>query len=65
LTNSIGRWHWGEGITADDMTALRSVRSVQVVEVAFTEWTHEGNLRHAAFVGVRKDKAAREVGPES
>jgi len=25
------------------------------------EWTRDGNLRHAAFVGVREDKAARAV----
>jgi bifunctional non-homologous end joining protein LigD len=66
LPNSLGETsHWGEGITADEMKTLAWVKSLVVVEVAFTEWTHEGNLRHAAFVGVRKDKAAREVSRES
>ncbi len=32
-----------------------------VVEVAFTEWTDDGRLRHPAFVGLREDKPAREV----
>ena len=36
-----------------------------VIEVSFTEWTREGNLRHAAFVGMRDDKAAREVRRET
>jgi bifunctional non-homologous end joining protein LigD len=61
LPNSTGRSRWGAGVTADDMTALRWVRPVQVVEVAFVEWTRDGLLRHPKFVGVRDDKNARAV----
>jgi bifunctional non-homologous end joining protein LigD len=57
--------HWGEGVTAEDMAALRWVKPRLVVEVAFTEWTRDGNLRHASFAGMRDDKPAREVGRES
>ncbi len=32
-----------------------------VVRVAFIEWTAHGKLRHSRFLGVRTDKAAREV----
>ena len=32
-----------------------------VAQVAFTEWTGDGRLRHPAFLGLRFDKAAREV----
>lgn len=32
-----------------------------VIEVAFTEWTSEGLLRHPSFVGIREDKAPRDV----
>jgi bifunctional non-homologous end joining protein LigD len=32
-----------------------------VVEVGFSEWTSAGMLRHPRFLGLREDKAAREV----
>jgi bifunctional non-homologous end joining protein LigD len=57
--------HWGEGVSAEDMTALTWVKPTVVVEVAFTEWTRDGNLRHAAYVGLREDKPAREVQRET
>jgi bifunctional non-homologous end joining protein LigD len=37
------------------------VRPEIVVQVAFIEWTVHGKLRHSRFLGVRTDKAAREV----
>src|SRR5438876_1295126 len=37
------------------------VRPEVVVQVAFIEWTVHGKLRHARLLGVRTDKAAREV----
>ena len=61
LPNSAGKSHWGEGITAEDMTTLRWVKPRVVVEVAFTEWTAGGNLRHASFAALRDDKAAADV----
>jgi bifunctional non-homologous end joining protein LigD len=61
LPNSVGKSHWGEGITAEDMKALRWVTPRVVVEVAFIEWTAGGNLRHASFVGLREDKSPRQV----
>ena len=41
------------------------VRSEVVVQVAFIEWTVHGKLRHPRLLGVRIDKAAREVVKET
>lgn len=35
-----------------------------VGEFGFTEWTRSGKLRHPRFLGLRRDKAAKEVGRE-
>jgi bifunctional non-homologous end joining protein LigD len=32
-----------------------------VAEVAFTEWTADGSIRHPSFVGLREDKRAEDV----
>lgn len=53
--------HWGEGITLDEMQLLTWVMPQRVVEVSFAEWTRDGSLRHAAFVGMRDDKRAKDV----
>jgi hypothetical protein len=45
LPNGTGRRHWGEGITAEDMTTLRWVTPAIVVQVAFVEWTRDSLLR--------------------
>jgi bifunctional non-homologous end joining protein LigD len=37
------------------------VKPSVVVQVAFTEWTGHGKLRHPRLLGVRRDKSAREV----
>jgi DNA ligase D-like protein (predicted ligase) len=56
--------HWGEGITAEEMSSILWVKPSMVVEVSFAEWTRDGSLRHAAFIGLRDDKRAREVRKE-
>jgi bifunctional non-homologous end joining protein LigD len=42
-------------------TRVHWVRPVMVVQVAFTEWTVHGKLRHPRLLGIRTDKAARDV----
>ncbi len=37
------------------------VRPELVAEIAFSEWTRDGRLRHPSFLGLRDDKPAREV----
>jgi DNA ligase D-like protein (predicted ligase) len=56
-----GSGHWGEGITLDEMQLLAWVKPQRVAEVSFAEWTRDGSLRHAAFIGLRVDKRARDV----
>ena len=34
---------------------------VLVAQLAFTEWTQDGKLRHPAYLGLREDKRARDV----
>jgi bifunctional non-homologous end joining protein LigD len=36
-----------------------------VAEIAFTEFTPDGRLRHPSFLGLREDKPAQEVVPET
>ncbi|NUS71861.1 MAG: hypothetical protein HOQ05_00480 [Corynebacteriales bacterium] len=40
------------------------VEPVLVGEVAFTEWTTDGILRHPAWRGIRPDKDAKDITPE-
>ena len=50
-----------------ERTAARGVTWLTpklVAEIAFTEFTAENRVRHASFIGLRADKAAREVKPE-
>jgi ATP-dependent DNA ligase len=37
------------------------VRPNLVAQVAFTEWTRDGKLRHPRYTGLRTDKNADEV----
>lgn len=40
------------------------VRPVLVCEVGFTEWTNDNKLRHPRYLGLRRDKAAKNVRQE-
>jgi bifunctional non-homologous end joining protein LigD len=42
-------------------TRVHWVKPTLVVQVAFTEWTVHGKLRHPRLLGIRTDKSAREV----
>jgi DNA ligase D-like protein (predicted ligase) len=42
-------------------TGVHWVRPDLVAEIAFTEWTRDGRLRHPSFLGLRDDKDASEV----
>jgi bifunctional non-homologous end joining protein LigD len=40
---------------------VRWVRPALVAEIAFSEWTADGRLRHPSFKGLRTDKPPREI----
>jgi bifunctional non-homologous end joining protein LigD len=52
---------WGGGITADQMSEMQWTIPRLVAQIRFTEWTAENRLRHAAFLGLRADKSAKDV----
>jgi len=37
------------------------VRPELVAQIAFTEWTTAGQLRHPRYLGLRTDKSAEDV----
>ena len=57
--------HWGAGVTPEEIEEMQWVKPTRVAQVRFVEWTADGHLRHAAFLGLRTDKAAREVTRET
>jgi bifunctional non-homologous end joining protein LigD len=53
--------HWGGGVTAEQMAEMTWVKPKLIAQVRFVEWTNDGHLRHAAFLGLRSDKRPSEV----
>lgn len=43
---------------------IRWIKPKLVAQVAFTEWTGDGKLRHPRFLGLRTDKSPQDVGRE-
>lgn len=57
--------HWGAGVTLEQMSEMRWLKPKLVAQIRFVEWTADGHLRHAAFLGLRTDKSAREIRHEA
>jgi len=57
--------HWGGGVTAEQMGEMTWVKPTLVAQIRFVEWTNDGHLRHAAFLGLRNDKRASAVRREA
>ena len=55
------RGRWGLGITPAVMRTCSWVEPVLVAQIKFTEWTSDNQLRQPVFLGLRTDKAAKEV----
>jgi bifunctional non-homologous end joining protein LigD len=53
-----GRWARG------NRGEVHWVKPNAVVEVAFSEWTPDGHVRHPTFRGIREDKPAKDISRE-
>ena len=47
------------------MNEMQWLKPKAVAQIRFVEWTGEGHLRHAVFLGLRSDKKAREIRRET
>jgi bifunctional non-homologous end joining protein LigD len=56
---------FGQGMTRPVMKTVTWMKPKLVAQVKFTEWTIEGLLRHPVFLGLRKDKSAKDVRREA
>ncbi|MDE1149864.1 MAG: DNA ligase D [Azospirillaceae bacterium] len=54
-----------DALTAEERRQVRYVKPDLVAEVDFRSWTGDGNIRHAAFRGLREDKDPRDVKREA
>lgn len=57
--------HWGGGVTPEQMSEMQWLKPNVVAQVRFVEWTADGHLRHAAFLGLRSDKTAQGIHRET
>jgi ATP-dependent DNA ligase len=67
LRNQLSRLEQREPPFERDTLPKRGVHWVKprlVAQVAFTEWTRQGRLRHPRFKGLRRDKRPAEVARE-
>jgi bifunctional non-homologous end joining protein LigD len=53
-----------KGMASGEWRAVHWVKPQLLCEVAFTEWTEEGRIRHPSFQGLREDKDAADVKQE-
>jgi bifunctional non-homologous end joining protein LigD len=56
---------FAEKLSSDAARGVVFVEPKLVAEVEFRAWTADGNLRHAAFRGLREDKLAKDVTREA
>ncbi len=52
------------GLAAGEWRAVHWVEPILLCEVAFTEWTGDGRIRHPSFQGLREDKNSSQVNRE-
>jgi bifunctional non-homologous end joining protein LigD len=52
---------YGLGMTASAMREVTWIKPELVAQIRFAEWTNEGSLRQPVFLGLRRDKSAKDV----
>lgn len=52
------------GLAQGEWESVHWIRPSLLCEVAFSEWTQDGHIRHPSFLGLREDKEARDVKQE-
>ena len=57
--------HWGGGVTQEQMQEMRWLKPKLAAQIRFVEWTADGHLRHAAFLGLRADKRPIDIRRET
>ena len=55
------RSRFGTGMGPAEMRKVTWVRPTLVAQVKFSEWTEDAQLRQPVFLGLRRDKTARDV----
>jgi bifunctional non-homologous end joining protein LigD len=48
-------------VTAEQMGEMTWVEPKLIAQIRFVEFTNDGHLRHAAFLGLRTDKRPTDV----
>jgi bifunctional non-homologous end joining protein LigD len=48
-------------LTNDEMHNCQWLTPLLVAQIEFREWTPDGHLRHASFVGLRNDKIPQDI----
>ena len=56
-----GRPRFGTGMTRREMQKVTWLKPEFVAQIKFAEWTNDGVLRQPVFLGLRKDKPAKQV----
>lgn len=56
---------FGQGMTRSEMKKVTWLDPKLVAQIRFGEWTNDGLLRQPVFLGLRKDKAAKDVRREA
>jgi len=59
------RSRFGQGMTRSVMRTVTWFKPKLVAQIKFAEWTEENLLRQPVFLGLRKDKAAKDVRREA